>query len=103
MSGQLRPELLPSVDELMRARRIAAGTRPADLIVRGGRVLAVHTGELLERDIVVSGRHIAAVTPVGRMPAGSTTVEIDATGLHVVPTFVDAHLHIEYTMLERSC
>jgi len=99
VSGQPRPELLPSVDELMRARRVASGTQPADLIVRGGRVLAVHTGELLERDVVVSGRHLAAVTPVGRMPTGSATIEIDATGLHVVPTFVDAHLHIEYTML----
>lgn len=99
MSGQLRPELLPTVDELMLARQVATGAAPADLIVRGGRVLAVHTGELLARDVLVSGRHIAAVTPVGRMPAGSATVELDAVGLHVVPTFVDAHLHIEYTML----
>jgi adenine deaminase len=99
MSGQPRPELLPTVDELMLARRVATGAAPADLIVRGGQVLAVHTGELLERDVVVSGRHIAAVTPSGRMTAGAGTVELDAAGLHVVPTFIDAHLHIEYTML----
>lgn len=51
---------------------------------------------MLDRDVVVSGRHIAAVTPAGRFDAQQV---IDAGGLVVAPTFVDAHLHIEYTML----
>jgi adenine deaminase len=88
--------LLPTVSELMRLRRIASGKEPGDLIVRGGRVLALHTGEILERDVVIAGRHIAAVTPVGRFEAAR---EIDARGQFVAPTFIDAHLHIEYTML----
>jgi adenine deaminase len=92
----LRPELLPTHAELALLRRVAIGQAPADLIVRGGRVLAVHTGEFLERDVVVSGRHIAAVTPVGHFNCDNV---IDATGKHVVPTFIDAHLHIEWTML----
>ena len=92
----LRPELLPTLDELMRLRAVASGAETADLIVRGGRVLHVQTGEFLERDIVIAGRHIAAVTPVGRFDA---PVVIDATARSVVPTFIDAHLHIEYTML----
>jgi len=92
----VRPELVPTLDELHRLRRVANGTAAPDLVIRGGRVLSVHTGELLERDVVVSGRHIAAVTPVGRFDAQQV---IDARGLVVAPTFVDAHLHIEYTML----
>lgn len=92
----LRPELLPTLDELMRLRAVAAGLEQADIIVRGGRVLHVQTGEFLERDVVIAGRHIAAVTPVGRMDAATI---IDASGSSVVPTFIDAHLHIEYTML----
>jgi adenine deaminase len=56
----------------------------------------VHTGEVLERDVVIAGRHIAAVTPTGHFEAAT---EIDARGHTVVPTFIDAHLHIEYTML----
>lgn len=92
----LRPELLPTLDELMRLRAVAAGLETADLIIRGGRVLHVHTGELLERDVVIAGRHIAAVTPVGRFDAPEI---VDASGRSVVPTFIDAHLHIEYTML----
>ncbi|KAA9107982.1 adenine deaminase C-terminal domain-containing protein [Microbacterium rhizomatis] len=96
MSTALRPELLPTADELIALRAVAAGLRRPDAIVRGGRVLAVHTGEFLERDVVVSGRHIAAITPVGRFDAD---VVVDAVGRHVVPTYIDAHLHIEYTML----
>jgi len=92
----LRPDLLPTLEELHSLRHVARGAAPPDLIVRGGRVLAVHTGELLERDVVVSGRHIAAVTPWGRFDADR---EIDARGLVIAPTFIDAHLHIEYTML----
>jgi adenine deaminase len=92
----IRPDLLPTTEELTAIRAVAIGDRPADLIVRGGRVLHVHTGEFLEGDVVISGRHIAAVTPVGRMRADTI---IDAAGRWVTPTFIDAHLHIEYTML----
>jgi len=96
MSTALRPELLPTNEELALLRLVAIGAAPADLIVRGGRVLAVHTGEFLERDVVISGRHIAAITPVGHFECATV---IDAAGAHVVPTFIDAHLHIEWTML----
>jgi len=96
VTSALRPDLLPTNAELALLRRVAVGQAPADLIIRGGRVLAVHTGEFLERDVVVSGRHIAAVTPVGHFDCDTV---IDATGRHVVPTFIDAHLHIEWTML----
>jgi adenine deaminase len=96
VSSALRPELLPTTDELVAIRQVAIGERRPDLIVRGGMVLAVHTNEFLHRDVVVSGRHIAAITPVGHFEADTV---IDATGKHVLPTFIDAHLHIEYTML----
>jgi len=89
-------EWAPSVAELMRMRRVAAGIEPPDRIVRGGKVLALHTGEILERDVVVAGRFIAAVTPVGHFDAPEI---IDATGSFVAPTFIDAHIHIEYTKL----
>src|SRR5204863_3408214 len=89
-------EYAPTSDELTRLRRVAAGTEAADRIVRGGRVLALHTGEILERDVVIAGRHIAALTPPGRFQAAET---VDARGLYVAPTFIDAHIHIEYTKL----
>lgn len=98
MSGDasIRSDLLASVEELGRLRAVAAGHEQGDLIVAGGTVLSVHTGELLERDVVIADRHIAAVTPPGRMEAPRV---IDAAGCVVVPTFIDAHFHIEYSML----
>lgn len=92
----VRPDLLPDVDQLARLRRVAGGEEPADLAVRSGLVLSVHTGELLRRDVLVAGPHIAAVTPPGTLAA---RYEIDAAGSHVVPSFVDAHFHIEYSLL----
>jgi adenine deaminase len=89
-------ELAPSVAELMHLREVAAGRAEPDLIIRGGKVLALHTGEIIERDVVIAGRHIAAVTPPGRFAAKKI---IDAKGQYVAPNFIDVHLHIEYTML----
>ena len=88
--------LAPSVAELMKMRLVAAGKEKPDLIIRGGKVLALHIGEVLERDVVISGRHIAAVTPIGYFDADDV---IDAAGYFVAPTFIDTHLHIEYTKL----
>lgn len=89
-------DLLPTVDELHRLRLVANGTLPGDVAIRNGMVLSVHTGELLERDVIIAGRHIAAVVPRGRLSAAS---DLDAAGLFVIPTFIDTHVHIEYTML----
>lgn len=95
-AGFIGAELAPSVSELMHLREVAAGRAAPDLIIRGGRVLALHTGEILERDVVIAGRHIAAVTPPGHFNAETI---IDAAGQFVAPTFIDTHIHIEYTML----
>jgi len=92
-------DLYPSEAELGRLRAVAAGLERPDLVVRGGLVLSPGTEEWLERDVVVAGRHIAALTPWGRVPAGDDVEELDARGQHVVPTFIDAHLHVEYTNL----
>lgn len=96
MTGTLPPGWVPSAELVHRMRLVAAGTERGDLIIRNGQVASVHTGEMLERDIVITDSHIAAVTPVGHYDAPE---EIDATGLVAMPTFVDTHIHIEYTML----
>ena len=88
--------LVPSPEQLLRLQRVAAGAEPADLALRGGTVLALHGREMLRRDVLICGPHIAAVTPPGRLAA---TTEIDAAGCWVAPGFIDTHLHIEYTLL----
>ena len=94
--SSLPPGFLPTVEELHRLRLVAAGQVAADLILRDGAVVAVHTGEVLRRDVVIAGRHIAALTPVGRFQAAEV---IDVGGAYVAPTFIDTHIHLEYTML----
>ncbi|KAK5123131.1 hypothetical protein LTR85_003329 [Meristemomyces frigidus] len=86
-----------TVEELMNLRLVALGKRSPSLIVRRGLVLTLHTGELLPRDVVISGRHIAAITPWDHFPTIDN--EIDATNRFVSPGFIDTHIHIEYTKL----
>ena len=88
--------LVATPDQLLRLQRVASGAEPADLAVRDGTVLALHGREMLRRDVLICGPHIAAVTPPGRLEA---IEEIDARGCFVSPGFIDTHLHIEYTLL----
>jgi len=94
--GALGAHLVPSEDQLHRLRMVAAGHEPGDLAVRHGRVASFSTMELREADVIIADGYIAAVVPPGMLRADR---ELDASGSHVLPTFVDAHLHIEYTML----
>ena len=86
----------PTTEELMELRAVADGKKPADLIIRGGQVLFVHTGEFEKMDIAVCGRHIAAITPPGVLSAKQI---YQAGGQYVVPNFIESHFHIEYSML----
>lgn len=70
------------------------GRVSADLVIRGGRWLNVVTGEIVESDIAICGDRI-----VGTYETYEGTREIDARGLVAVPGFVDAHLHVESTMV----
>ena len=88
--------LVATPEQLLRMQRVASGAEPADLAVRDGVVLALHGREMLRRDVLICGPHIAAVTPPGRLAAAA---EIDAGGCSVSPGFIDTHLHIEYTLL----
>lgn len=93
-----------TADELFNLRHVARGTVAPSIIIRNGTILSLHSGEFLARDIVISGRHIAAVTPWGyfprsRYPNTDEIREIDATGTFISPGFIDTHIHIEYTKL----
>ncbi|KAF4615722.1 hypothetical protein G7Y89_g15266 [Cudoniella acicularis] len=96
-SGSTGSHLTITVDELMRLRLVALGSRAPSLIIRGGQVLSLHTGEILPRDVVISGRHIAAITPWNHFPRA--TEEVSAHGKFVSPGFIDTHIHVEYTKL----
>ena len=79
--------------DLARRIAVARGDEPADLVVRGGRVLSVFTREWLEADVAVCGGYVAGL---GEYEGAET---IDASGRYVVPGFIDAHMHLESTKL----
>lgn len=78
-----------------RRRLVAArGTGPADLLLVGGKVVNVFSGELEEADVAIVGDRIAYVGSFGR--AWET---IDVRGKFVAPSFIDAHVHVESSLV----
>src|SRR3989475_11394664 len=72
---------------------VARGDEPADLVVRGGRVLSVVTREWLDVDVAICDGYVAGLGEYeGRE-------ELDASGRYVVPGFIDAHMHLESSKL----
>jgi ABC-type proline/glycine betaine transport system permease subunit len=85
----------PQPTAALQARRIAVarGDDPADLVIAGGQLVNVFSGEIYPADLAVADGYIAGIgTYRGRE-------RIDATGLYIAPGFIDAHIHIESTML----
>ena len=70
------------------------GDAPADLVLRGGRLLDLMTGALLEGDVAICDGVI-----VGTCETYEGTEVIDVTGLILVPGFIDTHLHIESSLV----
>src|SRR5262245_47588773 len=79
--------------DLARRLAVARGDEPADTVVRGGRVLSVFTREWLDADVAIVDGVVAGL---GRYDGAEV---IDARGRHVVPGFLDAHMHLESTKL----
>ena len=77
------------MEKLQRRIAVARGDEPADLVVRGGRVLSVFTREWLEVDVAVADGVVAGLGEY----EGSET--LDASGGYVVPGFIDAHMHLD--------
>jgi adenine deaminase len=76
-----------------------AATPNPDTIVRNGRVVNVHTGEIREaRGLVIADGRIARVTDSGAVDASPDTEEIDADGQFLAPGFLDTHVHYESSM-----
>ena len=49
------------MDALQRRLAVARGDEPADLVVRGGRVLSVFTKEWLEVDVAIADGFVAGL------------------------------------------
>ncbi len=81
------------MEGLRRRVAVARGDEPADLVVRGGRVLSVFTREWLDVDVAVADGFVAGLGDYDGQEV------LDATGRWIVPGFVDAHMHLESVKL----
>jgi len=81
-------------DEFRRILEVARGRAQADLFLAGGRILNVFTGEIYPAGIAISGGRIASVGP-----EREAREIVDISGLTVLPGFIDAHVHLESSLL----
>jgi adenine deaminase len=80
----------PLADRIDQGRGVA----PADLVLKGGRVFDLITGDLVQTDVAICGDTI-----VGVFGSYSGTREIDVAGRVLVPGFIDTHLHVESSLV----
>ncbi len=70
------------------------GIVPADLVLKGGRVFDLISGDLVETDVAIAGDTI-----VGVFGSYRGRREVDVSGRVLVPGFIDTHLHIESSLV----
>jgi adenine deaminase len=81
--------------ELRRLIQGALGQLKADLIVMGGKLINVYSGEILDGiEIGVLDGRICYVGSSAAHTRGQATEIIDARGLYISPGFIDGHTHI---------
>ncbi len=85
---------------LPRTLAVARGDEPADLLLRNARLVNVLSGEIHPADIALAGSVIAVVAGVGE--GYGADHQIDLEGRYVCPGFLDAHVHIESSMVPPS-
>jgi len=82
------------LEQWQRSLRIATADEPADLLLRGGRVVNVFTGEIEQASIAIADGRIVGV---GNYSAAEQVIDLD--GAYVAPSFIDGHFHTESSLL----
>lgn len=89
---------LASVETLARRVRVARGLEPGDAVFRGGQIVDVFTQRVYPANVVIADGWIAGV---GNHDWQAPIVH-DATGRFLLPGLIDAHIHVESTLLLPS-
>lgn len=74
--------------------KVARGEVPCDLVLKGGTLINVLSGEMYETDVGIFG---GMVVGVGKYKG---VREVDVSGKYLSPGFIDGHVHIESSMVE---
>jgi adenine deaminase len=74
--------------------KVARGEAPCDLVLKGGTLINVLSGEMYVADV---GVFDGMVVGIGKYRGNS---EVDVSGKFLSPGFIDGHVHIESSMVE---
>ena len=84
------------LDELKGIVQSARSKRPCDIVLSGGHIVNVFTGEIQKGDLGISSGHIAGIGDY------EGTQVIDVRGKYLCPGFIESHIHIESSCLIPS-
>ena len=87
-------ELL-NIENMKNLMSVSLGEMKADLVIRGGDLVNVYSGELLKGiSVATKGKWIAYVGPDASHTIGPETEVLDASGNVLAPGFIDGHAHM---------
>ncbi len=96
--GPLSPA--PAPQEITRLTRVALGQEPADLIIRGARLVNVFSERVEEAGaLAVADGRVASLGPELPGWRGPRTEIVEAGGLYLLPGLIDAHTHLDSIFL----
>jgi adenine deaminase len=84
-------------EELQALLAVARGEKQADLVLRGGRLVNVFSGEVYPAEVAIFGGRVAGVSRGGGTYQGMEVLDLD--GEYIAPGFIDAHVHIESSLM----
>ncbi len=81
-------------EEYLKLSKATLGETKADVVFKNGKIIDVFTGEIIESSVAIKDGIIIGVS---RSYQGKK--EIDLQGKYIAPGYIDAHLHLESTMV----
>lgn len=79
-------------EQLTKRIAVAAKQMPADLVIKGGKIVDVFNLQIKEADVAICD---GVIVGIGEFTG---IEEVDARGQYIAPSFIDAHVHIESSM-----
>ncbi len=89
----LEDKAMTAIERLKRRIQVARGAIAPDLVLKGGRVVNVFTGEIIPADVAILDGIIVGVGDY------DSPRHLNVGGQFIAPGFIDGHMHIESSML----
>ena len=81
---------------------VSVGEAAPTLLIKGGKLINVHTTEIYTADIAVKVDRIAFVGDAKELKITKETKVINAEGKYVTPGLIDPHIHLYHTQLNMT-